>query len=482
MKKKTATRRRSSRTFLTPDFLLESPLARTLYHEVAAELPIIDYHNHLPPQDIAGDRRFENLTQIWLAGDHYKWRAMRTLGVPERYITGDASDWEKFERWAACVPHTARNPLYHWTHMELLEPFGIREMLNAETAARVWKTANAKLATPGFSARGLLIRARVDVICTTDDPTDDLRHHRAFAKVKAPFRMFPAFRPDAALWIDQPESWNAWIDKLAAAAGIPIDDWSSLLDALRARCDFFHANGCRLADHGLEQMYADDCPPDRADALFRLARNGEPLNMNDTRAFRSALLFEMGMMYAERDWTQQFHLGALRNVNTRMQRALGRDAGYDVIGDFDQAAPLARALDRWDRENKLARTVLYNLNPRDNEVLAAMCGAFQDGVTPGKIQFGSGWWFLDQLDGMTKQMEALSNLGLLSPFVGMLTDSRSFLSFCRHAYFRRLLCNILATDVARGRLPRDLDLLCGLVRGICHDNAARYFRFPPQQE
>lgn len=470
-------KRGSSSIFPSAHFLLETPLARALYHDVAENLPIVDYHNHLPPRDIAEDRRFDNLTQIWLAGDHYKWRAMRALGVPERFITGDASDWEKFERWAACVPFTARNPLYHWTHMELREPFGIDLMLNEKTAARVWKAANTKLAQREFSARGLLKRARVEIICTTDDPIDDLRWHRAFAKTRAPFRMLPTFRPDAAFWIDQPAAWNTWLDRLAAAAGKQVSDWSSLLDALRARCDFFHAHGCRLADHGLEQMYAEDCPPDRADALFRRARGGERLGVADTRAFRSALLFELGLIYAERNWTQQFHIGALRDVNTRMRRALGRDAGFDVIGDFEQARPLARALDRWDAEGKLARTILYNLNPRDNEVFAAMCGAFQDGRTPGKIQFGSAWWFLDQLDGMTKQIEALSNLGLLSQFIGMLTDSRSFLSFSRHVYFRRLLCNLLATDVARGRLPRDRALLDRLVRDICHDNAARYFEF-----
>ncbi len=480
--KSTPTNGRGARPFLTGNFLLESPIARRLYHDVAESLPIIDYHNHLPPREIAEDRRFENLAQLWLAGDHYKWRAMRALGVPERFITGDATDWEKFQQWARAVPATLRNPLYHWTHMELLEPFGLRGALNADTAARVWKAANAKLARPVFSARGLLKRARVEVVCTTDDPADDLRWHRAFAKDKAPFRMLPAFRPDAALWMERPETWNAWVDKLADAAGMAVRDWDSLLAALRRRCDYFHANGCRLADHGLEQMYADDCAPERADALFRRARGGESLTPADIRAFRSALLFELGAMYAERDWTQQFHLGALRNVNTRMQRALGRDTGYDVIGDFEQASSLARALDRWDRENKLARTILYNLNPRDNEVFAAMCGAFQDGVTPGKIQFGSGWWFLDQLDGMEKQLEALSNLGLLSRFVGMLTDSRSFLSFSRHAYFRRLLCDLLGRDVARGRLPRDMDLLGGLVRGICHDNAERYFRFPTHKE
>lgn len=479
--KKRASAPRTSRSFLTEDFLLENPVAKRLYHDVAENLPIIDYHNHLPPRAVAEDQRFENLTQLWLAGDHYKWRAMRTFGVPERYITGDASDREKFRHWAACVPHTVRNPLFHWTHMEMLEPFGIRESLNADSAARVWKKGNAKLARPDFSARGLIKRARVEALCTTDDPTDDLRWHRAFAKDKSTFRMFPTFRPDAALWIDQPESWNAWMDKLAGAAGIPVTGWAALLDALRARCDFFHANGCRLADHGLEHMYADECTHERAEALFRRARNGESLNPAETRAFRSALLFELGRMYAERGWTQQFHLGALRNVNTRMQRALGRDSGYDIIGDFDQAAPLARSLDRWDRENKLARTILYNLNPRDNEVFAAVCGAFQDGRVKGKIQYGSAWWFLDQHDGMERQLEALSSLGLLSCFVGMLTDSRSFLSFSRHAYFRRIFCNLLGRDVERGRVPRDFDLLEHLVRDVCHDNAARYFGFGAQK-
>jgi glucuronate isomerase len=474
--------KRTTARFITRNFLLETPLARTLYHEFAADLPIIDYHNHLSPRDIAEDRRFENLSQLWLAGDHYKWRAMRALGVPERYITGDATDWEKFQRWAESVPKTLRNPLYHWTHMELAETFGIRERLTAESAARIWRAANAKLAEPGFSARGLLTRARAEIICTTDDPTDDLRWHRALASEKFPIRMQPTFRPDAAFAIDEPESWNAWLDKLADAACRSIVDWDSLLDALRRRCDYFHQIGCRLADHGLEQIYADECAPERAAALFRRARAGERLSPGETRAFRSALLYELGLMYAARDWTQQFHLGALRNVNTRLRRAVGTDAGCDVIGDFDQAVPLARALDRWDREGKLARTILYNLNPRDNEVFAAMCGAFQDGTTPGKIQFGSAWWFLDQLDGMERQLESLSQIGLISLFIGMTTDSRSLLSLSRHSYFRRLLCNLLATDVARGRLPRDMDALGGLVRDICHDNAARYFRFPPDAE
>ena len=470
---------RPTRTFLTKDFLLESAVARRLYHEYAEALPIIDYHNHLPPQAVAEDQRFANLTQIWLAGDHYKWRAMRVWGVSERFITGDSTDEEKFMHWADTVPATVRNPLYHWTHLELKKPFGINLPLNPDTARRVWKAGNAKLATPAFSVRGLLRQAKVEVLCTTDDPTDDLRWHRAAARDRSlRLMLLPSFRPDAALGLDAPESWNAWLDRLAGAAATPVDDWSGLLLALNQRCDYFHQHGGRLSDHGLEQAYAEPCPPEQAAALFQRARRGERLATPEVRAFRSALLYELGGMYAARNWTQQFHLGALRNVNTRLMEQLGRDCGCDVIGDFEQAVPLARMLDRWNREGKLARTILYNLNPRDNEVFAALSGAFQDGSVRGKIQYGSAWWFLDQLDGMEKQLETVSNLGLLRSFVGMLTDSRSFLSFSRHDYFRRILCQMLGRDVTRGRLPRDYDLLGGLVRDICHDNAARYFQFP----
>lgn len=477
--KKPSRRPAAHRTFITPDFLLESPVARRLYHTYAADLPILDYHNHLPPQDIATDRRFENLTQIWLAGDHYKWRAMRTHGVAEHFITGPASDREKFQHWAATVPATLRNPLYHWTHLELQRPFGIQTLLNEGTADAIWKTCNQKLATPEFSVRGLLAQARVEVVCTTDDPTDDLRwHQQAAHNGPTGLRMRPAFRPDPAFAIEQPAAWNSWMDRLGNAAGLAVRDWASLLDALRRRCDFFHAHGGRLADHGLEQMYAEPCPPEQADRLFQRTRNGETLSDAEVRAFRSELLYELGLMYAERQWTQQFHLGALRNVNTRLLKHVGRDCGCDVIGDFDQIRPLARLLDRWDQQGKLARTILYNLNPRDNEAMAALIGSFQDGSVRGKIQYGSAWWFLDQLDGMEKQLEALSNLGLLSCFVGMLTDSRSFLSFSRHDYFRRILCNLLGRDVVRSRLPRDYDLLGRLVRDLCHDNAARYFKFP----
>ena len=466
-------------SFITDDFLLESPTARTLYHGHAAALPIIDYHNHLPPQQIAEDHRFANITKAWLEGDHYKWRALRTLGVPERLITGDASDREKFDQWAAAAPATVRNPLYHWTHMELRKPFGMDVLLDSGSAAAVWDGCNAALASPGFTVRGLLKKARVEVVCTTDDPTDDLRWHRALAGDRTSgIAMFPAFRPDAAFWIDQPVSWNTWLDRLGSAAEMRIGDWAGLIDALDRRVAFFHENGCRLSDHGLEQAYAEDCAPERAAAIFTRARGGETVSVGDALAFRSALLHELGLMYAKRDWTQQFHLGALRNVNSRMMAALGRDCGVDVIGDFDQARPLARMLDRWERKGKLARTILYNLNPRDNEVFAAMCGAFQDGSVRGKVQYGSAWWFLDQRDGMEKQLETLSNLGLLSCFVGMLTDSRSFLSFSRHEYFRRIFCNILGRDAEAGLIPRDMDLLATLVRDVCHDNAVRYFRFP----
>ena len=468
----------STLSFLSGDFLLETPAARTLYHEIAVTLPVIDYHNHLPPREIAEDRQFENLTQIWLAGDHYKWRAMRTNGIAEQFITGNTPDREKFMAWAATVPATLRNPLYHWTHMELKNPFGIYALLNPETAADIWDEANRKLATPCYSVRGLLERANVEILCTTDDPTDDLAWHETHARDPAcSVVMLPAFRPDAALGIEQLETWNAWVDKLGVVSGKIIHDWSDLLNALDQRCAFFHGHGCRLSDHGLEQAYGDDCPPEVAAAIFARARRHEQVTPSETQLFRSALLHELGLMYARLGWTQQFHLGALRNVNTGMLQRLGRDCGCDVIGDFEQARPLAAMLARWEEKGQLAKTILYNLNPRDSHTFACMCGAFQGGGLRGKIQYGSAWWFLDQLHGMEEQIEALSNLGLLSCFVGMLTDSRSFLSFSRHEYFRRLLCNMIGRDIARGMIPDDLDLAAQLVRNICHDNAARYFEF-----
>lgn len=461
---------------ITENFLLETPAARTLYHEYAENLPILDYHNHLPPREIAENRQFDNLTQLWLAGDHYKWRAMRTAGVSEDLITGGAPDREKFMAWAATVPATLRNPLYHWTHMELQKPFGIRQRLDSDTAGEIWTATRARLGEPEFFTRGLLSQAKVEILCTTDDPTDDLAWHRAVANdASCPIAVRPTFRPDAAFALESPETWNAWMDRLGAVAGHEIRDWEDLLRALKQRGAYFHEHGGRLSDHALEQAYGDECPVEVAADIFRKARGRAPVTPDEVRRFRSALIHELGLMYADLGWTQQFHLGALRNVNTGMLRRLGRDCGGDVIGDLEQARPLAAMLNRWEEKGRLARTILYNLNPRDNHLLAAMCGAFQDGRVRGKIQFGAAWWFLDQRQGMEEQIETLSNLGLLACFVGMLTDSRSFLSFSRHEYFRRLLCNILGRDIARGWIPDDLPLVGGMVRDICYFNAQRYF-------
>jgi glucuronate isomerase len=465
--------------FIPADFLLETKRARALYHDFAEPLPILDFHGHLPPQDLAEDRKFENLTAIWLAGDHYKWRAMRAAGVDERFITGDAPDGEKFRAWAETVPRTLRNPLYHWTHLELARVFGIGLPLGPPTARAVWDEANAKLAAGDLSARGILRRMNVAVVCTTDDPADDLRHHLALmATPDLTFRVFPTFRPDKALAVDDPANFSLYIDRLAQAAGMEIRSFDDLLTALRKRHDHFHSLGCRLSDRGLETIYADDWTDREVQRTFAAARNGQAVTPAEAARFKSALLHDLAVMDWEKGWAQQYHLGALRNTNTRGLRTLGPDAGFDSIGDFELARPLARFLDRLEAEDKLARTVLYNLNPRDSEVLASMAGSFQDGRIPGKIQYGPAWWFLDQLDGMTRQLEALSNLGLLSQFIGMTTDSRSFLSFPRHEYFRRLLCGILGGEMERGLLPNDPALVGGLVRDVCYFNAERYFRFP----
>jgi len=468
-----------STTFLTEDFLLETGLAIELYHRYAAPMPIIDYHCHLPPGQIADDHRFENLTQIWLAGDHYKWRAMRACGVDEYFITGGATDRDKFQKWAETTPKTLRNPLYHWTHLELKKPFGIHDrLLNAKTADGIWQECNAQLAQPEGSVRGLLKQWNVEVVCTTDDPVDSLDHHQKIAHEPSfGIKVIPAFRPDMALAVETPEVFNAWIDKLALAAQQDIADFPALVEALRKRVEFFHAIGCRLSDHGIEQPYADDYTAQEVNASFKAARIGKLLSAEEARKYKSAVLHELGLLYHEKGWTQQFHLGALRNTNSRTLKRLGKDTGCDSIGDFEIARPLARYLDRLDIENRLAKTILYNLNPRDNELLATMAGNFQDGTIPGKIQYGSAWWFLDQKDGMEKQLEALSNMGLLSLFVGMLTDSRSFLSYSRHEYFRRILCNLLGRDVEKGLLPRDPELLGNMVQDICYRNASAYFGF-----
>jgi glucuronate isomerase len=471
----------SAKPFIHPDFLLETPQARRLYHEYAEQLPIIDYHCHLPPEQVAEDHRFGNLTQIWLYGDHYKWRAMRSNGVEERYCTGDACDWEKYLKWAETVPQTLRNPIYHWTHLELNRPFGINDrLLSPATARSIWDDCNQRLRQPDFSCRGIMRQMKVEVVCTTDDPADALDHHRAIAADRSfEIKVLPTWRPDKAMAAENLSVYHAYLERLGKAADVDIKDGDALLQALQKRHDFFAAAGCWLSDHGLEAMCAEECTEAQFKALFHQAREGRVLGAEEILRFKSFLLHEMAKWDAEKGWTQQFHLGALRNNNTRLFQQLGPDIGCDSVSDACQARAMSRFLDRLDQHGRLAKTILYNLNPRDNEVIATMLGNFQGDGIAGKIQMGSGWWFLDQLDGMTRQIEALSQLGLLSHFVGMLTDSRSFLSYTRHEYFRRLLCNILGSDMARGRVPDDLAMVGAMVRNISYENARRFFGFHP---
>jgi glucuronate isomerase len=467
--------------FLAENFLLTCPPAVELYHRFAKDLPIIDYHCHLPVQEIAADKRFENLTQIWLKGDHYKWRLMRAAGVPERFITGEASDREKFQKWAETVPQILGNPLYHWTHMELKRVFGIGDrLLGPQTAEGIWQACNEKLAQPDYSCRGIVRSFNVRLLCTTDDPTDHLEEHARIAADKTfPVVVLPAFRPDEALALQSPPFFNAWADRLAEVSRIDIgDNYSRFLDALRERHDFFHRRGCRLSDHGIETFSAEEYTEADVRAAFRRLRQGNMPPPRDLAKYRSALLYELAVMDHEKDWTQQFHYGALRNVNRRGFQALGANTGFDCIGDFPVAQPMAKFLDRLDHAGKLAKTIVYNLNPRDNDLVPTVLGCFQDGSLPGKMQFGSGWWFLDQKDGIERQLRALANHGLLSRFVGMLTDSRSFLSYTRHEYFRRILCNFLGTEMHAGLLPHDFELIGGLVQDVCYRNAVQYFAFP----
>ena len=465
--------------FITEDFLLECDAAVELYQTYARPQPIVDYHCHLPPRQVAEDHRFRNMTDIWLAGDHYKWRLMRACGVAERFCTGEASDWEKFAQWAETVPKILRSPLYHWTHMELKSPFGIRDRLfGPDTAQGVWDECNAKLAQPAFSARGIMKKMRVLLVCTTDDPADGLEHHAAVAADEGfDVQMLPTWRPDKAMAVESPDTFNAYVDRLAAAADVAIADYASFLDAIRARHAFFHAAGCRLSDHGVERVYADDYTEAQVAAAFARIRGGAPLDAEEIGRFKSAMLYEFGVLDAEAGWTQQFHMNVFRNNNSRLFAALGPDVGCDSMGDFALGRPLLKLFDRLDREGKLARTIVYSLNPGDNALLATAIGNFQDGSAAGKMQLGSGWWFNDQIHGMTDQMNVLSNVGVLSTFVGMLTDSRSFLSYARHDYFRRLLCNLLGTEIERGLLPNDTALVGSMVADICYGNAARYFGF-----
>ena len=461
-------------SFIHEDFLLSNETAKRLYHTYAEAEPILDYHCHLPPQDVAENRRFRNLFEIWLEGDHYKWRAMRANGVDERLCTGDAPPEEKFQAWARTVPYTLRNPLYHWTHLELKRYFGIDELLDESNAARIWEQANAMLATDALRAHGILSRFNVRAVCTTDDPTDDLACHQAIAASGLATKVLPTYRPDKALNVHLPEAFNAWVAKLEAAANVGISTFRDFTDALRRRHDRFHEMGGRLSDHGINRAYASFCSDQTAAAIFDRARSGRAATPEEQEQFASNLMLLFGHLDAEKGWTKQLHLGALRNINARRFRQMGPDTGWDTIGDWPQIEALAVYLDRLDRENALPKTILYNLNPADNYAFAVLISNFQDGRIAGKMQFGSGWWFLDQKEAMEWQLNALSNVGLLARFVGMLTDSRSFMSYPRHEYFRRVLCNLIGRDIEAGLLPAAGDLAGQMIRNICYRNAREY--------
>jgi len=461
--------------FLDKDFLLESETARNLYHDVAAGLPIIDYHCHLDPRLIADDARFENLSQVWLAGDHYKWRAMRANGVEERFCTGRATDQEKFMKWAATVPDTLRNPLYHWTHLELQRYFDIHELLNPESAPEIYQKTGEMLQSEDFSVRKLIRKMNVEVICTTDDPVDSLEHHQKILNDGFETRVLPAWRPDKSMAVENPGTYNLYLDSLEEVSGTSISTFMDLLTALQNRHDYFHQMGCRISDHGLEGFYSKDFDYQEIERAFIKIRKGRNLNTQEVDRFKSAMLIELAVMDHEAGWAQQFHVGAIRNNNTRLFHDLGPDTGFDSIGDFKMARSMSKFLDHLDQQKQLAKTIVYNLNPADNALIATMINNFNDGETAGKMQFGSAWWYMDQKFGMTDQINTLSSLGLLSRFVGMLTDSRSFLSYPRHEYFRRILCNLVGKDVENGEIPNEASMAENLIKNVCYYNPKEYF-------
>ena len=463
--------------FLDDNFLLTTKTSEILYHEYAKDLPIIDYHNHLSPEAIANNTKFDTITQAWLNGDHYKWRAMRANGVYEGFITGNKSDREKFDQWAATVPYTMRNPLYHWTHLELKRYFDIHDQLSAQTAGKIYEQANRLLQTDDYRVRGLLKKMKVELVCTTDDPIDNLEHHQAIREENIGIQVLPAFRPDKAMQVDDAISFNAYLNQLEAVANVSISSYQDYLSALKNRHDYFVSNNCSVSDHGLETIYAEDYTEAEVKLIFEKVRNGNQLTVEEINIFKSAMLITFAEWDFEKGFVQQFHLGALRNNNSRKMKELGADTGWDSIGDFLQAKALSKFLNRLDANNTLAKTILYNLNPADNEVFATMIGNFNDGSMAGKIQWGSGWWFMDQKDGMINQLNTLSNMGLLSKFVGMLTDSRSFLSFPRHEYFRRIVCDLFGKDIENGELPNDISWTGKLVQDICYNNTKNYFSF-----
>jgi glucuronate isomerase len=461
--------------FLNKNFLLETETSQKLYHDFAEEMPIIDYHCHLPVEQIANDINFENLTQVWLYGDHYKWRAMRSNGVDESYCTGNKSDWEKFEKWAETVPYTLRNPLYQWTHLELKRYFDVDEILNPSTAKKIYDKCSKKLRTKEYSVRNLLRKMNVKVVCTTDDPTDSLEYHQQIKNDGFEIKILPAFRPDKAMAVDDSAEFKKYLNKLEKVSGVEISHYDSYLDALKQRHDFFAENGCSVSDHGLEYIYAEDYSDQEINFIFDKIRAGSELAAGEKLKFKSAMLHVFAVWDNEKGWVQQYHVGAFRNNNIRAKMTNGPDTGWDSIGDFPQGDSMVKFLGRLDLNNQLTKTIIYNLNPSDNELVATMIGNFNDGSIPGKIQFGSAWWFLDQKDGMTKQINTLSNMGLLSRFVGMLTDSRSFLSYPRHEYFRRILCNLFGEEIEKGELPDDIKWTGKIVRDICYNNAKEYF-------
>lgn len=465
------------KNFLDENFLLETKTAEKLYHDYAKQMPVIDYHCHLPPDQIADDKQFDNITQIWLYGDHYKWRAMRANGIEESYCTGNQSDYDKFQKWAETVPYTLRNPLYHWTHLELQRYFDVHQVLNKDTAPTIYDECSAKLQTPQYSVRNLLRKMNVKMVCTTDDPADTLEHHQKIKDDGFEIPILPAWRPDNAMNVSNAQTFISYVQKVEAASNTSISNFTNYLDALKNRHDFFASMGCSVSDHGLEAIYADDYTDTELNAIFDKIYLGNELSVSEQNKFRSAMLVIFAQWDHEKGWVQQFHLGAIRNNNSRLLKTLGADVGVDSIGDFPQGRSLSKFLDRLDINNQLTKTILYNLNPTDNDLFATMIGNFNDGTIAGKMQWGSSWWFLDQKDGMTKQINTLSNMGLLSRFIGMLTDSRSFLSFPRHEYFRRILCNLFGNDIENGELPNDIEWVGKIVQDICFHNANHYFGF-----
>lgn len=461
--------------FINKDFLLQTKTAMLLYHEYAESMPIYDYHNHLPVKDIAEDRQFRNLSEIWLYGDHYKWRAMRTHGIAERFITGDASDFEKFQKWAQTVPYCIGNPLYHWTHLELKRYFGIDKILCEKSAKEIFEITSQMLQTKDFSTRNLLRKVNVKLVCTTEEPLDNLEYHKALRKDNFEISIHTTFRPDKAMQVENITELNRWIDKLRRITNIEVRDFQSYIEAIRCRHKYFNENGCRLSDHGIDRPYAEDYTAKEIETIFASIFKGKEINLIDQKKFKSAMMYEFTLMDYQSGWAQQFHIGALRNNNTKMFGILGPDSGFDSIGDFEIAGPLVKFLDRLSQKDNLAKTIIYNLNPSDNELIASMIGSFQDGIIAGKMQFGPAWWFLDNKDGIENQLKTLAHMGLLSHFTGMLTDSRSFLSFTRHEYFRRILCNFLGNEVESGRLSDDISLLGKIVQDICYNNARNYF-------